>query len=506
MLLRLTSSTLAVMAMTAPVAFSLTADEVWQTWETYLTSHGYEVSVGARDDSGDALTLREVVLSMADPASSMVSAITIPLINMSPTGGADIRSEFPMPITFKVEGRDDDDEKVLIEGSLDATGAETISREDGDRQADTVTMSEGVLAISRIEVDDESLGPDPMTLVMHDLHSATIFGGDTGFDTESSLGRAVLVIDMKEADGSATIKGEGEFGAMEFASQTSFPTGHDSRSPAAMAEALRAGATAEGKGTIASMKFDLDVKDNPDGSGNREEGTAQTQFGPTSFEFGLADGRLGYQFDVTDMAMSMQGSGVPAPVDISIDTISFDIQFPLLADEDAQPFKLTYSLGALNMNEEVWGMMDPQGVLPHDPANFDLDLNGDLILRQDLLTLTDASEADLEDSPILPVNLTLSQLALSAVGASANAQGSLRFPEPGNFEVMAGDLTARFQGMNALLDKLVNSGLLGEDEVGGARMMLMMFAKPVDGEVDTLETKLEVNEAGNIFANGVQIQ
>ena len=59
-------------------------------------------------------------------------------------------------------------------------------------------------------------------------------------------------------------------------------------------------------------------------------------------------------------------------------------------------------------------------------------------------------------------------------------------------------------GINALLDKLSNSGLIGSEEVMGARMFMGMFTIPVGR--DELEAEVWIDKNGGVYANGQQIQ
>ena len=61
----------------------------------------------------------------------------------------------------------------------------------------------------------------------------------------------------------------------------------------------------------------------------------------------------------------------------------------------------------------------------------------------------------------------------------------------------------RLTGGNTLMDKLVTMGLLSQDDVMGARMMLSMFANQT-GE-DELTSTLEFKDK-HFFANGQQLQ
>ena len=69
----------------------------------------------------------------------------------------------------------------------------------------------------------------------------------------------------------------------------------------------------------------------------------------------------------------------------------------------------------------------------------------------------------------------------------------------------SGTLNLMLTGGNALLDTLVNMGLVPEDQAMGARMMLGMFARPGDGP-DTLVSTIQVNEDGSVLANGQRIK
>ena len=68
-----------------------------------------------------------------------------------------------------------------------------------------------------------------------------------------------------------------------------------------------------------------------------------------------------------------------------------------------------------------------------------------------------------------------------------------------------GTVSARYEGLNGLIDTLVAMGVISQDEVMGYRMMLTMFARPAEG-TDVLTTELQFNEGGEIIANGQKIK
>jgi len=106
--------------------------------------------------------------------------------------------------------------------------------------------------------------------------------------------------------------------------------------------------------------------------------------------------------------------------------------------------------------------------------------------------------------------LDITQLTVDAVGARIDATGAFTFDNtdkitlPG-YPKPVGDININIAGANGLLDKLVAMGFLPAEQVMGARMMLGMFAVP-GAAPDTLTSRIEFNEEGQILANGQRIK
>ncbi|MFM7446009.1 MAG: DUF2125 domain-containing protein, partial [Tabrizicola sp.] len=68
-----------------------------------------------------------------------------------------------------------------------------------------------------------------------------------------------------------------------------------------------------------------------------------------------------------------------------------------------------------------------------------------------------------------------------------------------------GEANVSITGATALIDGLIATGLISEDDAMGARMMMGMFMAP-GAEPDSLTSKIEAKEGFAIFVNGQQIQ
>ena len=67
------------------------------------------------------------------------------------------------------------------------------------------------------------------------------------------------------------------------------------------------------------------------------------------------------------------------------------------------------------------------------------------------------------------------------------------------------DVGAERRLLSDQLDKLIEMGLVSDQDAMGARMMMSMFAVP-GSEPDTLSSTIEVNEQGHVLANGQRIK
>jgi hypothetical protein len=101
-------------------------------------------------------------------------------------------------------------------------------------------------------------------------------------------------------------------------------------------------------------------------------------------------------------------------------------------------------------------------------------------------------------------------LTLALAGARLTGGGDFTFDNDdlSTFPGMpkpTGALELELTGGNALLDTLVAMGLLPQEQAMGARMMLGMFARP-GSSPDSLTSRIEVTEEGQVLANGQRLR
>jgi len=240
--------------------------------------------------------------------------------------------------------------------------------------------------------------------------------------------------------------------------------------------------------------------DGPDGqfelAAAAEGGTIDIEIGEGGVIYGGASDKITAQFG---------GSAIPfPPLSFTMDRSESRIQLPVAPDPDnAQDFGLLTTLEGLEVDDLLWGLIDPTGQIPRDPATIVLDLGGSAILTEDF-TAPDFAE-NLTGAPGTLETLTLNKLLVSLAGAELTGDGDFTFNNDGFIPMPFGTANVSLSGGNALLDTLVAMGLIPEDQAVGARLMLGLFARPGDGP-DTLVSTIEMKEDGSILANGQRIR
>ena len=106
--------------------------------------------------------------------------------------------------------------------------------------------------------------------------------------------------------------------------------------------------------------------------------------------------------------------------------------------------------------------------------------------------------------------LDLRNLLLKVAGARLTGDADVAFDNDDletydGLPAPEGMVNLVLEGGNALLDRLVDARLLPEDQAGGVRMMMGLFAVKGEGE-DTLTSTIEMTGDGQVLANGQRIR
>lgn len=206
-------------------------------------------------------------------------------------------------------------------------------------------------------------------------------------------------------------------------------------------------------------------------------------------------------FSIKSMAAGLEiesGAGaMPVPVKVSSGPMEFGLTSPVMATEAAGDYGFVLKLADFSVNEEAWALIDPQAVLPRDAAQIAIDISGKTMM--DLPALVSAEETGVPYVPALE-SLNITQLGLKVAGAALDGTGAFTFDNSMGMPMPLGEANITVTGANKLIDGLIATGLLAEEDAMGARMMMGMFMVP-SGD-DTLTSKIEAKEGMQILVNG----
>ncbi len=529
----LATSTIALIAGAAPLFAEVTPSQVWENLTDYYNRIGYEVVVGQENDGGDTLTLGDVVIKSPEN-EDYTTNILIPKVTLQQTGDANVRTVFDGDITADFTSPMPDADDMEVSMVIAMPGNEMISsgtpedlRHDFTYPTMTLSVNFGELA-EGVEM--------PLNISLTDLAGTQTTklteGTESVYDMTAAKLTAEFAADQPPSEDGTPQDGriEGSFDVTDMVMKGSMitPAGEVDLTND-MTAALTAGLFTDGtfsSGPIAgSFHFS---GQNPEGQPEEASGSFSAENSELVME--LSEKGFSYSGNSGRTEAEVNVSSLPFPITYAADSASGAMAIPVLQSDTPQPFKFAYELAGLTLSDEIWDLFDADQQLPRDPASLAIDLDGDLLVNDNLFdpdfgqTLTEQADGeqadgddatgdaladgadgtDVQDMPFVPQTLRIAKLALDAVGVTADVTGELDLSQ--NPQEPVGTIEGNFTGVSGLIDKLIAMGAIPQEQAMGIRMMLAMFAKPVNDDPDNLRTELEFREGGSIFANGQQVK
>lgn len=489
-------STTSALALIASPALALTADQVWNDWKDMLDSYGAEISTASEDQSGGTLTVSGLTASFSVQDGSMAMNLGDIAFAEQGDGSVVITMAETMPFTMDVKGPDGKEGRVGF--TLSQPGAKLVASGDPDNMRYDFDYPSFGMSDFTIEGDDVPQDL-PVTFDMTGAGIAgfiTIAGGDTrSFVTESTIASLSANMDIDDPT-----QGKGGFRmSLTDLTQSAHGTFADIEMNMSAAELIQSGLSQVGSGTYGPSTYEFSF-DGPDGAFQiamaAENGTLDFSFDENGINYGGVT--KGLTATVSSNAMPLP------PMTFRMAETEGRLRMPLVPSEDAQDFGLVVTMIGLEIDDMLWGMIDPAGMLMHDPATLVIDLGGTAVINQDF-TNPDYAESMPSSPPGTVESLDINAIQLKIAGAELTGDGDFTFNNAMGMPMPSGTMNLMLTGGNALLDTLVNMGMVPEDQAMGARMMLGMFARPGEG-ADTLVSTIQVNEDGSVLANGQRIK
>jgi hypothetical protein len=497
--MKMLCSTAALALVTANAALAeVTPEQVWENWKSLSTAYGQTVSSTSAAREGDVLVVRG--LNVTSKNADAEATVTIEQLNFADKGDGTV--DVTMSETSNMVIRTAAVEDVpATTTTLDVLTPGLLVNASGTAEEMRYQFSGPTVTMRLAGID----APDAPT----DLKVEGVISGMSGdylisgaadktiASTFKADGLSVVVAGTNTEDGSK-IDAKIDFAGLSGQSNT------DTRGDMSdMAAALKAGAAISG--SFAYQSASMDVKAT-DATGT----TSLTGINAGGdLNFAMDAMRLAYGGTAREASMTASGPQIPFPqLNLAYKEGAFNLVMPVSKSDTPADFGLLLKLVDLTVSNEVWDMLDPGKQLPRDPVSVVLDASGKVKLLVDLMDET--AMTNMAGTPGELHALTLNALQVKAAGAEITGDGALTFDNTdlttfSGVPAPTGNVNLKAVGLNGLLDKLMAMGLIPEDQMMGARMMLGMFAKVVEGEPDTMTSAVEFKDK-HLFVNGMQLQ
>lgn len=503
-MIRLTTTTALLTLLAAPAAADVTAPDVWNGFTALYQSIGLKVEATQTRD-GSTTTITDLKISGDFPfglGSISISSIGPDLIGNG-DGTVTIKFADHMPIAVAMSLPDD----PFVTANLDYNLEGYTAVASGNPDDFTVEYSGDKMAVTLADVS----WPNPPISDIEGSYTLLGFSGSSRF---------VIADNISVSQEYTATKMEIEVGltvpltldkihlseswdkvADEF-NYTLPVSGIDLMN---LPEQLRNGLSIQDKFSIGSAKGTSHTTRNGE--------TVEYQFDTTKNSVStvsLSQFGIGLEAAVESFVMDYQFEELPFPIKAKAASANGRLNIPLLHVVENQKFDYALSLNDVTLGDEIWSQFDPDGKLPRTPANIALDFSGKGRLFVDLLDFDAMAKVIDEGIKFGELSaLTINKFDVDAVGSRLISSGAFTFDND-DFDTFdgipapTGTATMHFAGMNALIDTLIDIGLLDSEKALGLRMGLGMFTVLGDGN-DTLVSEIEISEDGHVSANGKRL-
>jgi hypothetical protein len=494
----LSGTALVTLLMAAAGSAQVTPEQVWTNWKSMLAAAGYSITTGTESRQGDTLVLTDTSMSIAMEGVSATAPFGT--MRMRDRGDGTVEVSYSSDMRLAMTVQEPGAEKVDMVIDLRQPGMLIVASGSPDAMRYDINAPQIGMRLSQLVVDGVTM-PLDFDMTMAGVTSTVASSGAGARDQTATMGAASLALKMgarnPDGDGVFTMNATMADLAATFAG-TIVPnmSGND------LMRALRDGFRIDAGYRVGATAMDFNLSER--GQTTAMKGTLGSAF----FDLGMSLAGMRYGTGGTALDATVSGSEIPFPeVNVKLGEYGIGLSMPLQRGEAPEDFSALLRLVDVSITDAVWGMFDPMGALPRDPATVIVDAKGKVKMLVDILDPAQANAAQ----PGELHALDLTELRVKAVGADLTGSGAFTFDNSDlvTFDGMPrpiGAVDLMLVGGNALLDKLVAMGMIPDDQAMGARMMMGLFGRPVAGKDDTLTSKIEFPPQGGILANGQRIQ
>ena len=481
----------------------ITPEDVWSNVQATYTAMGLEVT-GDAMRTGETLTVTNGIVTLTYPIIGGQATITLPQLGLIDQGDGTVRVVMPDSYLSKVAADiPEEDDQISFEIAVSQSGFNSIASGDAGDVTYTTDVAKFDMIMNALDVPGEEVAFSLEFASEGYAGVTNVNEGDVLTITSDVENRPSTTSFSFAAQGMSQ-ENTNNSDAMTTQATLVLPPDMNimNLTPALMAGLSVKASMQTGPATGESrMTMDGELM---------SEQVQST--GPGIAEFGLdKDGfRLTAEVSGFDATIN-QADLLPFPIEINGEVFAGSFAFPLVANDAPQDFKYAFRMSGLEIAEGLWGMIDPGQGLDRSPIDLVFDVSGSLDWGLDVFDIPTLMTLDNgnADVPIAILSADINDVTMNMLGGSVNATGAFTFDNDdlATFDGMPrpeGTAKATATGLNAVIDQLIATGLLPEDQAGMGRMFMGMFA--VSTGDDALETTVEINAEGHLMLNGQRMR
>ncbi|MFN3824523.1 MAG: DUF2125 domain-containing protein [Pseudorhodobacter sp.] len=495
---------LALLWLPAMVRADLTADLVWQNWQQIGAASGQTFAPGEIRRDGPVLTLSDVAIAASGPDIRLTGVI--PWIELRENGDGSVSVAMPDRYDLFMErapqAGPSGSMTLMVEQhavSLRAHGTPEALVHD--------FTSERFSVHGRDLVVDGEPGAGHWSINVEGLnHTYDVKPGAMMALTLTSAARSadISMSAPESTDDKASFEASLRLTGLAGATNAQFSPDAPDIGETTF-EYLAAGGNADvsltfDTGSIRASATDFEGQ-NTVLSGTSDGGHLRASLDTHRLTYDI--GTRGARMRVAGMRSDALG-GFPVPeMVLALDEAGMSLRYPMKQAEEAQDFALGLRMRGVDLPEALWSMLDPEAMLPRDPATVILDAVGKL---RPLVDPLDPLGAPLRGPPVELHALALREVQLAIAGAELTGKGAMTFDHSqppmlfGLAPMPQGRVELSLTGATTLLGKLMELGLVDTSLAMGFGIATAMFARPGEGP-DSFVSEIESRPDG-LYANG----
>lgn len=481
-----------------PARADVSPDEVWDNVQEMVARMGMTLVAASEDLSGDTLRLTGVnQIIEIGPNRSISEIDEIRLIEQR---NGSVRIEISPDINVRTKTQLDEETMMENVALVRLDGFEMIASGDPDDITYKMTATK-ITSESSIEATDETPMTQKIISVLTGLSATARSEMDDeimGLDATGTADTYEMQANTRSDEAASAMVITAQSQGVTLSSQGSLPPAGDEGSFAALLSGTGgfSGGYAMGPSQISMQMTEGDKDFAIDLAANASR-----------LDVALAEGVVRYGLSADQSTFAVQTKAFP-PVQGGIAGTELAFTMPLAKSDEAKDLGLRLVLDDLTFGDTLWGMFDPAGQLPRDPADLVVDITGKGALFFDLFDPSSLASAEGSgDAPGYVESAQLNQFSLSLLGAAVDAAGGVVFGQTDDGQMLppAGTFDVQAKGVQTLIETLQTIGLVPPQMGMGALLMLGTYALPGD-EPDSFTSTIVLTDDGHITANGQPVK